>query len=198
MSRLRKSTASNLSLGKSSKIWNKLNKNSLNNLPTLYGFCQMLSLIRAKSLVPGCLLLLLLSGCSISYSGGKSSDSVSAGLDSASGSLDSLSSISISTSSGDSAAELANAVRLYMEDVSALTRLYIFECGTRLGFQRDLAGLAEGYGIMDWEAEPTTYRAIGIGLRRGEVTAEDIENMTFLPPAPAEFSHLLQDDGYRG
>lgn len=141
----------------------------------------MMSSIRYKSLIPGCLLLLLLGGCSISYSGGKSSDSVSAGLDSVSGSLDSLS--SISTSFGGSAAELAGAVRLYMEDVSTLTRLYIQDGGTRQSYQQDLTDLAEGYGILAWEAEPATWRAIGIGLHRSGVKGEKLESITFLPPA---------------
>lgn len=88
---------------------------------------------------------MLQTGCSISYSLEKSSDSVSA-------SLDSLTSISTSSSGGEK--EKINATgTLYEEDVAAVTVLYVSREKTTDEYQRQVTNIAKNHGISDWEQD---------------------------------------------
>lgn len=109
------------------------------------------------------LLPMLAGGCFVFTSLSESSRSVVGGIstavtslsDSVSGSSDSLS------SGGEDAASAA-----YRRDVQDLAATCVASGVSSEVFLRDLAGLAERHGVVDWEREAGTYRAIGAGLRQ--------------------------------
>ena len=104
-----------------------------------------------------------LAGCSISVS----SWSLSKSARSSSHSSDS------SSSSSPGAAEEA-----YREDVSDYTRAYAKSGGADFrAFQADLAHIAAEHGISNWQANPSTYTAIGEGL--GSAQISDAELMAY-------------------
>ncbi|MCF8055465.1 MAG: putative lipoprotein [Desulfocapsa sp.] len=110
-------------------------------------------------------------GCSISYSLEKSSDSVSA-------SLDSITSISTSSSGGEE--EKVNETgTLYEEDVAAVTVLYVSREKTTDDYQRQVASIAKNHGISDWEQEKKTFFGMGKGLRRAGVAEDSIVNLPY-------------------
>jgi hypothetical protein len=98
-----------------------------------------------------------LAGCSISVS----SWSLSKSVRSSSHSSDS------SSSSSPGAAEEA-----YREDVSDYTSAYVRSAtpGDLRGFRGDLSRIAQEHGITNWEANPSTYTAIGDGLAHAHVS----------------------------
>ncbi len=109
------------------------------------------------------LVAVALAGCSISVS----SWSLSKSVRSSSRSSDS------SSSSSPGAAE-----RAYRDDVADYTRAFAkSHHGDFRGFQADLARLAEEHGITNWEENPATYAAIGVGLGRAQAT--DAELMAY-------------------
>jgi len=145
--------------------------------------CTSLSLL--------CLFALLQSGCSISYSLEKSSDSVSA-------SLDSLTSISTS-SSGDSAEEtkINETGTLFEEDVAAATVLYVSREKTTDDYQRQVASIAKTHGITDWEQDESTYIGMGKGLRRAGVSEESIANLPYFRSLSGSASYSTILKGYK-
>jgi hypothetical protein len=110
----------------------------------------------------------LLTGCSISYSTGKSSDSISASFDSISGS---------SASGGETAA--ISAANLYVEDVVAATVHYASNRENSEQFLHAISNIARRHGIVDWEREDMTYGAMGRGLRRAGVTEQQIGELPY-------------------
>jgi hypothetical protein len=105
----------------------------------------------------------VLAGCSISVS----SWSLSKSARSSSHSSDS------SSSSSPGAAEEA-----YREDVSDYTRAYVKSGGADFrAFQGDLAHIAAEHGISNWQANLSTYTAIGEGL--GSARVSDAELMAY-------------------
>lgn len=132
---------------------------------------------------------MLQSGCSISYSLEKSSDSVSA-------SLDSLTSISTSSSGGEEEKVFETAT-VYEEDIAAVTVLYASREKNNEEYQRQITRIAKNHGIADWEQETATFKGMGMGLRRGGVAEESIANMPYfrsLVGSPS-FDEVLK--GYR-
>ena len=78
-------------------------------------------------------------------------------------SASSVSVSSISASLGSSSAAMTG----YGANVTSMTVAFVESGATGNHFLRDLGRVAHEHGISDWEAEPDTYLAIGIGLRRG-------------------------------
>lgn len=141
-------------------------------------------------------VLLLMAGCSASYSVDKSSDSISESLDSISASFESFTSISDSSGSGKE--EVQAALQRFVDDVSGLTLVYVNRKGTANDFEHQLGALAAGYGIADWEMEPMTFRAIGNGLRQAGLKETGIGNQLFLQSSVMTRGHSLIAEGYRG
>jgi hypothetical protein len=128
-------------------------------------------------------------GCSISYSLEKSSDSVSASLDSIT---------SISTSSSGGGEEKVNETgTVYEEDVAAVTVLYVSREKTTDDYQRQVTKIAKNHGISDWEQEETTFLGMGKGLRRAGVAEDSIANLPYFRSI-ADTPHYSQViEGYR-
>ncbi len=143
----------------------------------------------ADSWMTGVLALALvgcLSGCSVSYSTGKSSDAVSAVLDSVSAS---------SPSPGASAAFFEE--KTYIRDIAAATVLYVKEQHDDALFAHTLAIIATDHGVVDWAGQDLTYTGMGRGLRQAGVAEQQIESLSFfrtLVPT-ARFARLLA--GYK-
>ncbi len=132
---------------------------------------------------------LLQTGCSISYSLEKSSDSVSA-------SLDSITSISTSSSGGEKE-KINTTGSLYVEDIAAITVLYVSRDQNTDEYQRQVTKIAANHGVSDWEQEKNTFLGMGKGLRRAGVSEEDISNLSYFRSMSddANFSEVLK--GYQ-
>jgi hypothetical protein len=136
----------------------------------------------------GCVSLLQ-TGCSISYSLEKSSDSVSTSLDS----LASITSISTSSSGGDEQASSASDV--YEEDVAAVTILYVSREESSDDYQRQVTSIARNHGISNWEQEQSTFIGMGKGLRRAGVSRDSILALPYFRSMLADsssYSKLLK------
>ncbi|WP_136798593.1 MULTISPECIES: putative lipoprotein [Desulfosediminicola] len=111
-------------------------------------------------------MALFASGCSVSYSLEKSSDSVSKSSESIMGSFE-----SISASSSGSDESVAMNLKLYQDDVAGLVSFYVKRHGkSRAAFENDLNQIARSHGITNWETMEETYEAIGRGLSIGGVS----------------------------
>ena len=108
---------------------------------------------------------LIFSGCSFSTSSKTSSESSS----------------SPSTSSSDQGeSSVQKTSSSYEEDVAALSILYVGSAGSAQDFQRELGQISNSHGIVDWENNSGTYKAIGIGLNRAKISEAAIETLPFL------------------
>lgn len=132
------------------------------------------------------LMFLLLSGCSVSYSLGKSSDSISASSDSISASSDS--------SGDDDAADVA--ANRYMDDVVAATVSFVSDQAGSDAFQKTITGIALNHGIVDWEQEDMTYKAMGQGLKRAGVDVHTIAEYPFFRVLTNRAAYSLVLTGY--
>jgi hypothetical protein len=103
---------------------------------------------------------LMLSGCSISYSVGKSSDSVK--------------SISDSSSPSEEADPTKTA---YRSDLSNYTVVSVQSAQTTADYLRGVTRIAEEHGITDWEHDRASYLAIGSGLQQAGVEAGDVPRL---------------------
>jgi hypothetical protein len=64
----------------------------------------------------------------------------------------------------------SNATR-YREEVADYARGFVTGGGGDVSsFQRGLAGIAEKRGISDWESNGDTWKSLGVGLGRTEIT----------------------------
>jgi hypothetical protein len=115
--------------------------------------------------------MFFLTGCSISYSVGKSSDSVKSISDSISD--------SISNSSGSSDEDDEDK-EAYRNDVTQFTLVYAESAGSSRDFMREIGRIAESHGITDWEREKITFIAIGAGLRQAGVENKEFAELGFL------------------
>ncbi|GBC63730.1 hypothetical protein DENIS_4728 [Desulfonema ishimotonii] len=106
----------------------------------------------------------LLSACSISYSSGKSSDSVKSLFDS-------------STSSSGKKEESEAA---YRNDIRHMTAVFLETGLPSEKYMREIGRIAERHGITDWEREEGTYAAIGAGLKKAGIPASDLRDVGFL------------------
>ncbi len=120
--------------------------------------------------------LLCMAGCSASYSVEKAFDSVSATCDGISTSYDGLSasfdsSVSLSTSS-EGSPDMAKL--RYQNDVEALVVIHLErQDADRAWFQFDLSYLARTHGILDWHILPSTFIAVGKGLKRAGMQQDE-------------------------
>lgn len=128
-------------------------------------------------------------GCSISYSLEKSSDSVSA-------SLDSLTSISTSSSGGEEE-RVTETATVYEEDIAAITVLYASREKNNEEYRRQITRIAQNHGIADWEQESATFEGMGMGLRRAGVAEDSIANMPYFRSiaGTTQFDQIIK--GYR-
>ena len=127
-----------------------------------------------------------LSGCSISYSGGKSSDSISASLDS----------ISDSSSGGDDSSA-ASAANNYAEDVTAATADYASNQSGVERFLQVISSVARTHGVVDWERDQLTYTSMGKGLKQAGVDEQTIATLAYFHALPNRSDYLLVLEGYR-
>lgn len=85
------------------------------------------------------------------------------------------SSRSSSKSSTSSSRSSGNAA--YVGDVRDATEQWLLSGSDRESFQRDLARIAEDYGVTDWQSDQTTFEAIGRGLKRARLSGDRLEQM---------------------
>lgn len=125
----------------------------------------------------------LLSGCSISYSAGKSSDAISMSLDS----------VSASSPGGGNTAAL-DEERLYTDDIAAAAILYVTEKQTEMLFVNTLGDIARRHGIVAWTGERMTYTAIGKGLQRAGIAEHEMGSLPFVRDlaGTVEYTHLME------
>ena len=126
-------------------------------------------------------LLLIGSGCSISYSVDQSSESIGQSLDSISASFESIT--SISTSSGSGKKEVTAALARFKEDIAALTRVFTNSDSGAIQFETELGELSEQYGVLDWEHEADVFVTIGTTLGEAGITEQELDNLGFLQGA---------------
>lgn len=93
-------------------------------------------------------------GCSFYYSSESSAKSVT----------------SPCRSSGSSSKDEEEKKEAYRNDVRDFTAAYATERGDMDAFARGLGEVARRHGITDWEADDTTWVAIGAGLKRAGVS----------------------------
>ncbi len=77
--------------------------------------------------------------------------------------------------SSGSSADDDDEKEAYRDDVRDLTAAYAAAHRDLGAFERELGALARRHGISDWEADDTTYTAIGAGLRRARLGDLEIE-----------------------
>ncbi|MCK5696924.1 MAG: putative lipoprotein [Gammaproteobacteria bacterium] len=120
-----------------------------------------------------------ISGCSISYSSGKSSDSIQSIL---------------SSSGGGNETKSTESASLYQDDVIAATVSFVNTEGTNFDFQNQISFIAQNHGITDWENEKTTYTAMGEGLRQAGVTQDNIKTLPYFNrlASNVNYSNILQ------
>lgn len=104
--------------------------------------------------------------CSFSYSSKSSSDSSNSSSESSSNSSQS--------SSGSSSPDQQQA-RNYQKDVADYTEAYVISGGKDGGFLRGVGDIASKRGVSDWESDDNTWRGIGRGLARVNVSATQLE-----------------------
>jgi hypothetical protein len=115
-------------------------------------------------------------GCQvISASIESPSDSSAGSSRSIAGSFDGLS--MSSGSGGDSGQQTPNQTS-YLRDLRQYAATFVKGSGTSEEFLRGVARIAEDHGITHWEADPTTPRAIGAGLR--DANLSEVEMDAFL------------------
>jgi hypothetical protein len=111
-------------------------------------------------------LPLIVAGCSFSDSSGSLSDS--------SGSIsDSVGSLSESSGSiASSKSSQSNKDRKYENEVSDYTMAYVKSSHADAdynGYLKGLSDIAAKIGIVNWDQNPKTYRAIGKGLKKAGI-----------------------------
>lgn len=131
-------------------------------------------------------LPIFLSGCSVSYSGGKSSDSISASLDS----------ISDSSSGGDDSSS-ASAANNYAEDVIVATADYASSQSGVERFLQVISNIARIHGVVDWERDQLTYISMGKGLKQAGVDEKTIATLAYFQGLTNRSDYLLVLESYR-
>jgi hypothetical protein len=118
--------------------------------------------------------LLSLNACSISNSSGSISDS-GGSLAKSSGNI---SDSSTSSSKGETTEKKADDNR-YANEAQDYTVTYMRANAVSFNknaFMKGLSDIASQHGIVDWEANPKTYRAIGKGLRKARISGVMYDN----------------------
>jgi hypothetical protein len=83
----------------------------------------------------------------------------------------------------------------YREDVSDYTAAHLQSAGTPDELRRQIAKLAEQYGITDWEQNEATFRAVGQGVAKAgyrQVQVDAFKNNLAKTPEQAKWIQ----DGY--
>jgi len=125
---------------------------------------------------------LIFSGCSLSTSSSsiadssESSTSISTSINNSSESI-STSSQSLFGKGEESVEKVADS---YQEDISTLSVIYVDSAGSARDFQRELGHISSGHGVIDWENNVATFKAIGRGLRFAQVSEDSINGLLFL------------------
>jgi hypothetical protein len=73
--------------------------------------------------------------------------------------------------SSDSSSPAQQAASAYHRDVRDFAARFAVSEGDLESFQRDLAAIAEGYGVIDWEHDQGTFFAVGRGIAQAQVGA---------------------------
>ncbi len=110
---------------------------------------------------------LWLSGCSISDSVGSISRSAESFSDSSKSSSKSSESDSKKTDNNTYEDEVKDYTVTYLRTNSGYAE--------RNSFMKGISDVASQNGIVDWEANPKTYRAIGKGLKKSKITGAQYE-----------------------
>jgi hypothetical protein len=137
----------------------------------------MVILGRTKTLylaVLGVSALLVLGGCSISDSVGSISDS-SGSLAKSSGSISDSS--TSSSKSGEKDTKKTDDNR-YENEIKDFTVTYFRTNASHAdqhAFMKGISDVASQNGIVDWEANPKTYRSIGKGLKKAKISSAQYE-----------------------
>lgn len=84
----------------------------------------------------------------------------------------------------------------YRDDVRDFTATYAAAHDDLGGFERGLATVARRHGITDWEADDTTFTAIGAGLKRADVHAADLPRYESLVAGDEPAKRALIRGGY--
>jgi hypothetical protein len=104
-------------------------------------------------------LLLLVAGCSFSYSAESISNSISGSSNSSSG------------SSG------GGGEQSYQKDVRDYTATYVLRSSDdEETFERGIASIARSHGVSNWEADRTTWLGMGEGLAKAKQTKGEAEH----------------------
>lgn len=153
----------------------------------------------SKTDLPKLALLLIFAliqtGCSVSMSVESSSDSVST-------SSESITSISTSSSGSSEDEEkeekekIEQTTTVYQEDIAALTVLFQRHEKTEDEFKRYITEIAAKHGINDWEQEDSTFRAMGIGLKRAGIGEKVIQDSPYFKTLPIA-NYKLVLEGYQ-
>jgi len=101
-----------------------------------------------------------------------------------------------SRSSGGEAASEKPVGQAYERDVRETAATVASEHGGGYEIMRRLGPVAATHGISDWEGDPATYRAIGVGLRDAGVSVGDFEQMSRDISAESEVRSKLLLEGY--
>ncbi len=127
--------------------------------------------MKLKILLLSVLLTFIFQHCSIVTAVSNSSESLNSISNSVIKLSDSVNSISrsISSISGSLKGDQSNS--LYQMDVRDITALYAKDRWVG-NFQKDISKIAIKHGISDWEAYPSTYIAVGEGLKKANVEPE--------------------------
>jgi len=84
----------------------------------------------------------------------------------------------IITSPFKSSSTSSDAVTAYRDDVRALSTAYIENSQDDDAFVRALGEVAAVHGLVDWEAAPETFLAIGDGLRDAGLSLEQARSFS--------------------
>ena len=125
--------------------------------------------------------LALLAGCSISYSSGKSSDSITS---------------SVSSGGGESK-QAGKEINNYVEEVIVVTNLYVRQGKNNKAYQRHITVVAGNHGIIDWENEESTFVAMGKGLKRAGVNEDNIASLPYFETIVISSKYALLLRGYK-
>ena len=138
----------------------------------------MVALSRLKTIcfvVLGACAVLALNACSISNSVGSISDSAG----SIAKSSESISDSSTSSSKNNDKDEKKIDDNRYENEVKDFTVTYMRTNSSHTdqhAFMKGISDVASQNGIVDWEAKPKTYRAIGKGLKKANISGIQYDN----------------------
>ncbi len=103
-----------------------------------------------------------------------------------------------SRSSGSSSGDEDEKKEAYRDDVRDFTAAYAAEYEDLDSFESGLTNVARRHGITNWEAEDTTFGAVGAGLKRAQVRAVDRERFESLVGRDEPGKVALMRQGYEG